>query len=185
MKIESFFMTVLLLGGTSLFFRMMTQGFESALIATAMEWSVRKFRAQDRRRTVNLKVKILATLFSLGLYLTAVNVAQAEPIRAGDMGLPSGRAIAPAQPEGSPLIAGSVTPLVIGGRTLGQVIVYDDPATARPADGFELYDSTGHLVAMVLFDQFGIRRLMVDRALVQGGEELEGIFVWVVDGEPI
>ena len=46
MKIENFFMTVLFLGGTSLFFRMMTQGLESALIATAMEWSARKFRAQ-------------------------------------------------------------------------------------------------------------------------------------------
>ena len=134
---------------------------------------------------MNPKVKILATLFSFGVYLTAINVAQAEPIRAGDIGSLSGRAIAPAQPEKGPLVAVSVTPLVIGGRTLGQVIVYDDPATGRPADGFELYDSTGNLVAMALFDQFGIRRLMVDRALVQGGEELEGIFVWVVDGEPI
>ena len=46
MKIESFFMTVLFLGGTSLFFRMMTQGFESALITAATEWSAKKFRAQ-------------------------------------------------------------------------------------------------------------------------------------------
>ncbi len=134
---------------------------------------------------MNLKVKILATLFSFSVYLTAINVAQAETIRVGDMGSLSARAIAPAPAEESPLVAVSVTPLVIGGRTLGQVVVYDDPATARPADGFELYDSTGNLVAIALFDQFGIRRLTVDRALVQGGEELEGVFVWVVDGEPI
>jgi hypothetical protein len=47
MKIDSFYMTVLLLGGSSLFFRMLTQGFESALIATALEWAGKKLRAQQ------------------------------------------------------------------------------------------------------------------------------------------
>ena len=45
---------------------------------------------------MNLKVKILATLFSIGVYLTAINVAQAETIRVGDMGSLWARAIAPA-----------------------------------------------------------------------------------------
>lgn len=42
MKIESFFVAVLLLGGTTLFARALTQGVESALVATAIEWSMRR-----------------------------------------------------------------------------------------------------------------------------------------------
>jgi hypothetical protein len=45
MKIESFFIAVLLLGGTTLFARVLAQGVESALVATAIEWSARRIRA--------------------------------------------------------------------------------------------------------------------------------------------
>jgi hypothetical protein len=45
MKIESFLVAVLLLGGTNLFARVLTQGVESALVATAIEWSARRIRA--------------------------------------------------------------------------------------------------------------------------------------------
>jgi hypothetical protein len=76
-------------------------------------------------------------------------------------------------------------PLVIAGKTLGKVVSYDDPTTARPADGFELYDSTGGLVAAGWFDRFGIRRVTVDHALIEGGDELEGIFVSVLEGDAI
>ena len=130
---------------------------------------------------MNLKVKILAIFFGVSVYVTAINVARAEPMGTDDMSSQS----VPTPPEKSPLIAVSVTPLLIGARTLGQVVLYDDPATARPADGFEVYDSAGNLLAIAWFDRFGIRRLTVDRALVQSGDEPEGIFVWVVDGEPV
>jgi hypothetical protein len=53
MKMENFLMTLLLLGGSSLIFRMLTQGPGAALIATTSEWSLKrrnytavKFRAQ-------------------------------------------------------------------------------------------------------------------------------------------
>jgi hypothetical protein len=45
MKIENFFVAVLLLGGTNLFARVLTQGLELALVATAIEWSARRIRA--------------------------------------------------------------------------------------------------------------------------------------------
>jgi len=68
---------------------------------------------------------------------------------------------------------------------VGAVLIYDDPATNRPEDNFELYDSKGHLVAIGWFDNFGIRRIALDRSLLDGADDLEGIFVSLVGGEPI
>ena len=44
MKIESILTGVLLAGGTNLFARVLSQGVESALVATAIEWSARRIR---------------------------------------------------------------------------------------------------------------------------------------------
>src|SRR2546428_2065916 len=44
----------------------------------------------------------------------------------------------------------SSSPLVVDGQTLGEVFVYDDPTTKRPADYFELYDNPGDLIAVGL-----------------------------------
>jgi len=79
----------------------------------------------------------------------------------------------------------SLSPLVVEGRTLGQVLVYDDPATKRPVDYFELYDSTGDLVAVGWFDQFGIQRVAVDRGLLETGDKVEGIYVFFLEGDSI
>jgi len=45
MKIESFYVALLFLGGSNLFARLLTQGVESALVATAIEWSAKRIRA--------------------------------------------------------------------------------------------------------------------------------------------
>jgi hypothetical protein len=79
----------------------------------------------------------------------------------------------------------SLTPVVAGNETVGAVVVYDDPSTPRPADYIELYDNDGDLVAVAWFDRFGIQRMALDRALVEGSEELQGVFVTVVNGESI
>jgi hypothetical protein len=79
----------------------------------------------------------------------------------------------------------SLSPLVADGKTVGAIAVYDDPATRRSEDYLELYDSDGDLVAVGWFDRFGIQRIAVDRAFVEGREDLQGEFVTVVDGEPI
>ena|SRR5438094_9316094 len=44
----------------------------------------------------------------------------------------------------------SSSPLVVEGKTLGEVLVYDDPATKRPADYFELYDKPGDLICRLV-----------------------------------
>jgi len=63
--------------------------------------------------------------------------------------------------------------------------IYDDPTTQRPADYVEVFDSEGDPVIVSWFDRFGIERLVVDRGLIDGGDELQGVFVAVLDGESI
>jgi len=79
----------------------------------------------------------------------------------------------------------SLSPVLLDGKTVGVLAVYDDPATQRSEDYLELYDSGGDLVAVGWFDRFGIQRIAVDHACLEGREDLQGEFVTVVDGEPI
>lgn len=88
-----------------------------------------------------------------------------------------------AQQSGLKLVSNS--PFVASGQTLGMIAIYDDPMTSRPADYLELYDTGADLVAIVWFDRFGIQRTVMDRALVDGGDELEGVLVSVLESEPI
>lgn len=76
-----------------------------------------------------------------------------------------------------------VSQLIAGGTRLGTVVWYDDPATPREADYVEVYDSVGGLVAIAWFDRYGIERVAMDRAFVEGKERLEGIFIAIVDGD--
>ena len=81
----------------------------------------------------------------------------------------------------------SFDPWVVEGEVLGTLAayVYDDVTTERPADYWELYDKKGDLLAVGWFDRFGIQRTAVDRGIVEKGDELEGIFVVVLDGNSI
>jgi hypothetical protein len=55
----------------------------------------------------------------------------------------------------------------------------------RPEDYVELYDSDGELAAVGWFDRFGIQRMAIDRAFLDSGDRLQGVFVAIVDGESI
>lgn len=77
----------------------------------------------------------------------------------------------------------SLVPVTSEDQTVGIVAVYDNPVTLRTEDYLELYDSGGELVAVGWFDQFGIRRMIVDRALVEGEDRFQRIFVTLVSGE--
>jgi len=70
-------------------------------------------------------------------------------------------------------------------KTVGRVVVYDDPTTRRSADYIELYNNTGNLVAVEWFDRYGIERMAVDRGLLEDRDELEGVLVVVLDGEAV
>ena len=63
--------------------------------------------------------------------------------------------------------------------------VYKDVSTHRPVDYWELYDHAGDLLAVSWFDKFGIQRTAVDRGIIEEADKLEGVFVFVLNGETI
>ena len=77
--------------------------------------------------------------------------------------------------------------VVEGGEIWGTLAayVYDDATTNRAADYWELYGSTGDLVAISWFDRFGIQRLAVDQGLLDESDKLEGTFVVFLDGDSV
>jgi hypothetical protein len=77
--------------------------------------------------------------------------------------------------------------VVEGGEIWGTLAayVYDDVTTKRPADYWELYGSTGDLLAISWFDRFGIQRLAVDQGLLDESDKLEGTFVFFLDGDSV
>ncbi len=85
----------------------------------------------------------------------------------------------------TPLTLVSLSPVIANGQTAGAIAIYDDPSTERPADYLEVLNREGVVVMVSWFDSFGIERLLVDRALLDGGQEIEGVFVAVVNGAVI
>ena len=90
-------------------------------------------------------------------------------------------------PEQHKMSLVSFEPWVSEGQMLGILAsyVYDDVTTERAADYWELYDREGNLLAVGWFDKFGIERAAVDRGIVEEKDQLEGVFVMVVDGQTI
>ena len=88
-------------------------------------------------------------------------------------------------PEKNHLHRISVLPVTVEGQIVGRVVVYDDSTTQRSADYVELYTNTGDLVAVSWFDRFGVEWTAVDRGLLEDRDELEGVLVVVLDGEPV
>lgn len=82
-----------------------------------------------------------------------------------------------------PSVEVKVSQLVANGARLGTVVWYDDPSTPRLADYLELYDDSGGLVAVAWFDRYGIERMAMDRAFIEGKGRLEGVYVFTVDGD--
>jgi hypothetical protein len=91
---------------------------------------------------------------------------------------------APQGPSRRSLNLVSLIPVTTNSGT-ATVAVYDDPATPRKEDYLELYDGSGELVAVGWFDEFGIQRLAIDRAVVEGRDKLQGVFVMLVEGHGI
>ena len=134
---------------------------------------------------MQIATKFLFTVLGLCGQLFLCAEAHAQPMRAADRVAAQRLLIAKLAPEQRSLKLASRYPLVVNGLTAGTVVAYDDPTTARPEDRFELYDNDGDLVAVGWFDRFGIRRMAVDRGLVEEKADLEGVFVTFLEGESI
>ena len=125
---------------------------------------------------------IVLRVVSILILLGCIGVASVQA--AENSSQPRFAALAVGLPQAS-LTLVSVSPVIANGQTVGAIAMYDDPMTQRPADYLEVFDSGGEIVVISWFDRFGIERLVADRALVEGGEELEGVFVAVVNGDTI
>lgn len=134
---------------------------------------------------MQVPTKILLTVLSFCGPLFFSAAIQAQPIRAAGRAAAQKSLLPNFASEQRTLKLLSRSPLLVNGLTAGAVVVYDDPTTARPADYFELYDNDGDLVAVGWFDRFGIRRMAVDRGLVEEKNDLEGVFVTLLEGDSI
>ena len=133
---------------------------------------------------MKLKTKIAVIVMSVFTFWCSAARVHSELVRTSDR--PSAQEIfGSSRQEKFSLTLVSLSPWVVEGKTVGEVVIYDDPATKRPVDYLGVYDRAGDLVAVGWFDQFGIQRIAVDRALFEGEEELEGIYVSLVDGDSI
>ena len=133
---------------------------------------------------VELTTKVFVLIVSLCAQLSSAAPLRPET-RITDGELEQEAAVPIFGPKERPLTLISSSRLIVEGNTVGKVLAYDDPTTKRPADYFELYNSTGDLVAIGWFDRFGIRRMILDRSLLDGTDGLEGVFVFLVEGDSI
>ena len=88
-------------------------------------------------------------------------------------------------PETGRLNLVSFLSVTVEGPFLGWLAVYDDATTERAADYLELYNNASDLLAFSWFDNFGIQRVAVDRGLLEEAAKLEGVFVVLLEGEPL
>jgi hypothetical protein len=79
----------------------------------------------------------------------------------------------------------AVSSVLADGVAIGALTFYDDPNTPRRADYLELSNSDGDLIAVAWFDRFGIERIAVDLAVIDGGNHGRGDFVVLVDGQSV
>jgi len=120
-------------------------------------------------------LEFIAVLFFLGL--VAARAAEARD-NAGEQEIVAG-------PEQHEMRLVSFDPWVVEGEVMGAVAtyVYDDVTTERPADYWEIYNQDGELLAVTWFDSLGVRKTAVDRGIVEEKDQLEGVFVVVLDGD--
>jgi hypothetical protein len=132
---------------------------------------------------VEFTTKVFVLIVSLCAQLSFAAPLRPE-IRIADRALAEAAPVPIFGPK-QPITLISSSRLIVEGKAVGTVLVYDDPKTKRPADYFELYNSTGDLVAIGWFDRFGIRRMILDGSLLDGADGLEGVFVFLVEGDSI
>jgi len=132
---------------------------------------------------MEFKTKILITALSLFTQLSFAGPTYSDLIQINHRTAQEISSALATEHHSLTLVAFS--PLVVEGKRLGAVLMYDDPATKRPVDYFELYNSAGDLVAVGGFDQFSIQRLGVDRGLLEKRDKLEGVFVFFLEGDSI
>jgi hypothetical protein len=131
------------------------------------------------------KDKIYFIILGLVAQLFFFEYLAMEPLEAGDKLSGQEISLAALALEEHHLTLVSFSQLVVEGEIVGAVAAYHDPATKRPIDYWEFFDSEGGLSAVGWFDRFGIQRTAVDRGLLDSEDKLEGVFVLLPEGDSV
>jgi hypothetical protein len=133
---------------------------------------------------MKIRNKIYFIILGIIAQLLFFTDIRAEEVQPSDNATEQESVTAPEQHDMSLV---SFSPWVVEGEVLGGVAeyVYNDVTTERRADYWELYDREGNLLVISWFDRFGIKRTAVDRGIVEEKDQLEGIFVVVLDGDSL
>jgi hypothetical protein len=130
-----------------------------------------------------IRVTLMILGFVVGLFL--LDYLPTKAAEAADTSAQQEIFFSTSVPEQNHLRPISILPVTVEGEIVGCVAIYDDPTTQRSEDYLELYKNAGELVAISYFDSYGIERTAVDRGLLEDREELEGVFVVLLDGEAL
>ena len=131
------------------------------------------------KQRIYLVILSLSLLFLSGISLHAEPMRVTENLRRERVLLPS------SAPDKDRLILVAFVTIAPEAEIIGALAVYDDPRTKRPVDYLELYDGSGGLLLASWVDRFGIRRIAMDRGLLQEeASTLEGILVLLPEGTP-
>jgi hypothetical protein len=147
---------------------------------------VEEIETQIKRRTVAMpsKIKSLSIkLMTLAATLMVFTLVTVEGPDAAASEMDQQQSVVSSELPRRPPKVVKFSQLIANGARLGTVVWYDDPATQRLADYLELYDDNGGLVAVSWFDRYGIERMAMDRAFIEGKGRLEGVYVFTVDGD--
>ncbi len=128
---------------------------------------------------------IYFVVLSLSVLLLFSRALPAEPMRVTENLRREKVLLPPSAPDKSQLRLVSFVTIAPEGEIIAALAAYDDPKTERPVDYVEVYDGLGGLLLASWVDQFGIRRIAMDRGLLQeGASELEGLLVLLPVGTP-
>ena len=134
---------------------------------------------------MGLKTKSLFIGVSFLVHLSVSTDVYAQSMRSADQASAYDVFLSVPLPAKDRLTVVSFLPIIAEGKILGGLVAYDDATTKRPADYLELYDNAGTVLAVGWFDRFGIERIAVDRALLEDADQLEGVFVLILEGDSV
>lgn len=132
---------------------------------------------------VKTKQRICFLMLGALVLLLSGKSLDAEPMRVTENLRKERVLLPPSTPDRGRLVLVAFVTISPEAEIIAALAVYDDPRTKRPVDYLELYDGSGGLLLASWVDRFGIRRIAMDRGLLQEeASQLEGVLVLLAEG---
>lgn len=159
-------------------------GMDLAIRKVMVKYNGTEFKIMKTTRVLLTALPLVGAL-ELSLLLLSSGTLHAETIRVAE-NLRGETVILPSSaPETDRFILVSFVTIGREAEVLAAMAVYDNPQTTRPVDYLEFYDGVGNLLQASWLDKFGIRRIAVDRGLLQEeASGFEGVLILILEGIP-